>query len=115
MAEEKTPRHKKMYANSPKLERDKESGKMGITRPEKKGKDEASSDVPAGEKLTLEMTQKQALERLELHHKHEREYAELAQKYQAAPAADGGKEGVKAPAAADDKAPATEAKKDDKE
>ncbi len=99
------PTHKKRYANSPKIEKDAESGKPTVTRGEKAAAKDAAGleGVPEHEKFTMEVAQRQAMERLDLHHKHEREHTELAQKY-AAPAgeakpAPGKDDGGKAPAA----------------
>ncbi len=118
MADKKEPLHKKRYASTPRLERDKESGSMAVKKPEKKAEAKAAG-APDGEKHGLEMTQRQAIERLDLHHKHEREHAELAQKYTAdAPKGEeGGGEAKAEPKAAAEKkddAP-KETKKDDKE
>jgi hypothetical protein len=110
MAEEKKePRHKKMYKDSPALKRG-DDGKMAISKGKKDAKDGGGKEgVPEQEKNTLDMTQRHAMERLELHHKHEKEHAELAQKYMGSPAsADAGGEEAEA-------APQKDKKETDKE
>lgn len=84
MAEEKVPRHKKMYKDSPKIERTAD-GKMGISRPQKDAAQDASGTkgMPETDKpdtAIMEMSQRHAKERLDLHHKHEKEHLATAQK-----------------------------------
>lgn len=76
--------HKKMYKDSPKLERDGESGKMKITKAEKK-----SAEVSAGtegvvkdehEDAVMKLHQKHSKERMDMHHKHEKEHLSLSHK-----------------------------------
>lgn len=73
----------KRYANSPKLARDDGDGKMKVTKPEKKTATDASgtegSDRGAADGMK-EMMDKHAMERLQLHQKHETEYMGVAQK-----------------------------------
>lgn len=74
-------RSEKMYANSPKLERNEE-GKMGITRAEKKSA-EVNSGTDGVQENDVEATdlhQRHAKERLELYHKHEKEHLDMTHK-----------------------------------
>lgn len=69
----------KFYDKSPRLERNEESGKMGVKRRET-GAEKESSEVSEGVE-GMEMHHKHAKERLELHHKHEKEHMEMHQKH----------------------------------
>ncbi len=88
MAEEKkTPRHKKMYKDSPHLERDSESGKMAIKKKAPSASQKESDKVQSGtdgmtvhEKTLQELNQKHQKERLEIFHKHEKEYLDVSHK-----------------------------------
>lgn len=77
MADKKETRSSKMYANSPKLERNKE-GKMAVS---KKGPDVASgnsSDGVSKDKIAvMDLAHKHAEERLKLNQKHELEHHSL--------------------------------------
>lgn len=81
-----TARHERMYKNSPKLERDGESGKMKVgkkeTPAEKKSGEVASGNdgMQMHEKAMTDLHQKHAKERLELYHKHEKEHLDLTHK-----------------------------------
>lgn len=75
MEKKQAPRHEKMYSNSPRLERNEESGHMGISKGEKKSAEVNSGTDAIAEhdgKL-MEMMGKHSMERLEMHHNHERE------------------------------------------
>lgn len=96
MAEEKRkkPKHEKMYKDSPKLERDKESGKMGVTKKEKESAktDSGTDGMPEHETHAMEMHHRHAKERMDLHHKHEKEQMDMAhqQMTEGAPAEEAG-------------------------
>lgn len=80
--EKKTPRHEKMYKDSPKLERGKE-GKMEITKAEKKSSEVASGTEGVAkehDQAVMKLHQKHAKERMDMHHKHEKEHLALMQK-----------------------------------
>lgn len=83
MAEEKTPRHKKAYKDSPTLKRDQESGKMGVSRGEKKAaQDNSGTDgMPEHDKMAMEMGHKHEKEHLDLNQKHEKERHSLRSKH----------------------------------
>lgn len=77
MAEDKKEaRHKRMYKDSPKLERDKESGKMGVSKKRAEADDESGgpAKMPEHEGDMMDMHQRHAKERMELSQKHDREY-----------------------------------------
>ncbi len=75
------PRHKKMYKDSPKLER-KEDGKMGVSKAEKKSAETSSGTegAPEHDQAVMKLHQKHAKERMEMHHKHEKEHMALMHK-----------------------------------
>lgn len=75
--EKKPARHEKMYANSPKLERNEE-GHMGISKGEKKSAEvnSGTDGVPEHDGKLMEMMGKHSMERLDMHHKHEKEIME---------------------------------------
>ena len=64
-------RAEKIYANSPKMERDGETGKMKVSRPEPKAK---GPDAEVAGTSGYDMYEKQAKERLDLFLKHEKEH-----------------------------------------
>lgn len=71
-------RSEKMYRDSPAMERDEESGKVGIKKPAKK---EAESSLGDGEPINVhqaserrEMAHRHSSERLTMHHRHEMEH-----------------------------------------
>lgn len=109
----KEPRHKKMYKDSPKLERDKESGKMGVTRGSKNADAAESADegMPEGEKAALDLAQKHEKERLDLHQKHEKDHLNLRAKHMKA----GAMTKPEDKAGMDEAAPEAEPAKEDKE
>lgn len=80
---DKEPKHKKMYANSPRIESD-ENGKKVIRRdaPESKAAqtEKVAEGVDVRQKNMVELMQKQAAERFDLYQKHEKAHMELAQK-----------------------------------
>lgn len=85
--DKKTPRHKKMYKDSPHLERDGESGKMAVKKsgPSEKQKESdavqsGTDDIGVHEKALQELNQKHSKERLEVFHKHEKEYLDVTHK-----------------------------------
>ena len=71
--EKKESQAKKMYGNSPKLERDEKSGDMAVKRkekPEEKAEGEDQGSASGG----VPVTARHSMERMELHSKHEREH-----------------------------------------
>lgn len=86
MADKKEPKHKRMYAGSPRIESDENGKKVikkGPTEAEKKtaeveGGTDALTREPSG--AMMEATHRHAKEMLELSHKHAKEYVEMAQK-----------------------------------
>lgn len=78
MAEKKLPRHKRMYSDSPKLERS-EDGDMEAKKPSEKGgelpskAEKVADDVQSGDD-GMKMTERHAAERTTLKHKHLKEH-----------------------------------------
>lgn len=99
----KMSKAKERYANPPKLERDKETGKPKITKAEKKSSDVAASvDGPlegAHGNAMQKLHMKHSKERMEMTQKHEREHLALLHKGM-------GKEGSKAEEASESPAEA---------
>lgn len=83
--EKKMTRSEKMYANSPKLERNEE-GKMSITRKnasaDNAGTDNAAhgADLPEHTKAMVDLMEKHASERLDMHNKHLKEHMDTMHK-----------------------------------
>lgn len=81
MVEKKQTRSARMYANSPKMERNAE-GKMAVS---KKGPDVAGGNSSDGiskkEMATMDLGHKHAKERLELTQKHEMEHHAMMSKH----------------------------------
>lgn len=80
--EKKKSRGHKFYANSPRMERDTETGKMGVTHKQKEAAqvDSGTEQMAEHESHMKDLLHKHAMERLELHHKHEKEHMELQHK-----------------------------------
>lgn len=68
-------RHEKMYGDSPRLERDKDSGKVEAKKPSKA---EAVSTGTDGMAVSV----RQASERREMHHRHVKEHLDLHNRHQ---------------------------------
>lgn len=64
----------KMYGNSPKMERDEESGNMAIKKKEKEGKDMTGEGEDQGSGEHVPVHARHAMERSEMHHTHMREH-----------------------------------------
>ena len=66
----------KLYGNSPKMERDEESGKMGIKKKSaaKEGKDTTGEAEDQGSGQGVPMEVQHSMERHEAHHSREREH-----------------------------------------
>lgn len=63
---------KKMFGNSPKMEREEKSGKMGVKRSGKVDEEnDEAEDQGDGESMPIA---RHAMERMDMHHKHEREH-----------------------------------------
>lgn len=84
--EKKKSRGHKFYSNSPRLERDSESGKMGVTRKQSEAAhvDAGTDGMAEHESHMKDLLHKHAMERLELHHKHEKEHMDMQHKLRAA-------------------------------
>jgi len=72
---EKEPKHKKMYGNPPKLEKD-ENGRPYIKKPEKEKKIARTSDGTEGMPIHegMPMAARHAMERRDMHSRHEVEH-----------------------------------------
>lgn len=79
MADKKEPAHKRMYANSPRIEAD-DTGKKVIKKPQAQTQEEATNVSAGHDAAMLDMTQKHSTERLDLHQRHEKELLELMHK-----------------------------------
>lgn len=81
--EKKEARHKKMYADSPHLKRDEESGKMGVEKSKKEPSKEEkeSADVNAGTG-GMPIHERHAAERREMHHRHVGEHHAMHHKHE---------------------------------
>lgn len=87
MEDKKKTRSEKMYANSPKIDKN-EDGKAVLTKGERKsaavnsGTDNAAhgASLPDRDAAITDIMHKQAAERLELFHKHEKEHMDTMHK-----------------------------------
>ncbi len=75
-------RHTKMYANSPKLERDNDSGKVKVSKAEKKSAEVASGTdgIEQHDSHIAVLAQKHEKELFDLYQKHKSDYQEVMQK-----------------------------------
>jgi hypothetical protein len=75
-------RSDRMYKNSPKLEKDKETGKVGMTRGSKESAEVSSgtNHIAEHESHMQELEHKHSKERMDMFHKHEKEHMELKHK-----------------------------------
>lgn len=63
----------KMYGNSPKLEREEESGKVTVKK-NSMDKDTSGEGEDQGSGQTVPVTSRHAMERMEMHHSHMRDH-----------------------------------------
>lgn len=63
----------KMYGNSPKLEREEESGKVSVKK-KVMDKDTSGEGEDQGSGEAIPVTSRHAMERMEMHHKHMRDH-----------------------------------------